>query len=382
MKNKFLAVGLTLALGVTMALGGCGTKKINATITAEVSSEPIPIVAEQVLAYMQAENDVPISTIQQEWGYSRSHRLDMGVPVTINYTFESKDGGDFTHGYVDVFEKGSKTRYLRADVDPYLEDISIYNLKADTAYEYTISVILTNGQKVSSSGSFSTAKSPRFMHVDGASNVRDIGGWSSSLGGKIKQGVLYRGSEIDGKKNGAHVGFTVSELGISTMLSVMKIKSDFDLRDYAALGIDPASAGILGSEVKRTFLPSAYYEQILKQPNVLKTVFSAFADESAYPVYLHCTHGVDRAGTISLVLEALLGVEKADLIRDYELSNYFYTNVDRYFAENGGDILTLISKLENDYEGETLAEKTANMLMQAGVTAEQISSIRSIFLEN
>ena len=75
-------------------------------------------------------------------------------------------------------------------------------------------------------------------------------------------------------------------------------------------------------------------------------------------------------------------VEKADLIRDYELSNYFYTHVDRYYAENGGDILNLISKLENDYEGATLADKTATMLMQAGVTAEQISTIRSIFLEN
>ena len=382
MKNKFLALGLTLALGATMALGGCGTNKVNATVTTEVSSEPIPIVAEQVLAYMQAENDVPISTLQQEWGYSRSHRLDMGVPVNIDYTFDAKNGVDFTFGYVDVFEKGSKTRYVRTDVDPYQDSVSVYNLKADTEYTYTLTLQLTNKQSITSEGSFSTAKSPRFMFVDGASNVRDIGGWSSSLGGKIKQGVLYRGSEIDGKKNTGVAGFTVSELGISTMLSVMKIKSDFDLRDYAALSINPASAGILGSEVKRTFLPSAYYEQILKQPNVLKTVFSAFADESAYPVYLHCTHGVDRAGTISLVLEALLGVEKADLIRDYELSNYFYTNVDRYFAENGGDILTLISKLENDYEGETLAEKTANMLLQAGVTAEQISSIRSIFLEN
>lgn len=382
MKNNVLALGLTFALGAGMVFGGCGAKKVNATITADISAQPIPIVAEQVLAYMQAENDVPITALQQELGYSRSHRLDLGVPVTMNYTFEAENNEDFTHGYVDVFEKGSKTRYVRANIDPYLDDISIYNLKADTEYDFTISVTLTSGQKVSSNGSFSTAKSPRFMFVDGASNVRDIGGWASSLGGKIKQGVLYRGSEIDGRKNVGIAGFTVSELGISTMLSVMKIKSDFDLRDYASLGINPNSAGILGEGVKRTFLPSAYYEQILQNPNVLKTVFTAFADESAYPIYLHCTHGVDRAGTISLVLEALLGVEKADLIRDYELSNYFYTHVDRYYAENGGDILTLISKLENDYEGATLADKTATMLIQAGITAEQISTIRSIFLEN
>ena len=102
----------------------------------------------------------------------------------------------------------------------------------------------------------------------------------------------------------------------------------------------------------------------------------------AYPAYLHCTHGVDRAGTISLILEALLGVDKADLIRDYELSNFFYPEdkVDRNYDRNGGDIMTLISKLESDYDGATLADKTADMLQKAGVTQAQIDTIRSIFI--
>ncbi len=382
MKNTLLATSLTLAMGATMAFGGCGVNKVKATVITEVSSEPIPIVAEQVMAYMQAANDVPISTIQQEWGYTRNNRFDMGAPVIIDYTLDTESDEDILLGYVDVYEKGSKTRFTRTELNPYDDNISVYNLKADTEYTYTLTIKLTNKQYIKSEGSFTTAKSPRFMYVAGASNVRDIGGWSSSLGGKIKQGVLYRGSEIDGAKNGAHTGFTISDFGKETMLTVMGIKSDFDLRNASELGINPNAAGILGKDVKRTFLPSAYYEQILKSPDTLKTVFTAFANKDAYPVYLHCTHGVDRAGTIALVLEALLGVEKADLIRDYELSNFFYEHVDRYYDDNGGDILTLISKLESDYEGETLADKTADMLIKAGVTAEQISLIRSIFIEN
>ena len=382
MKNKFFTVGLTIALGATMALSGCGAQNTKATVTTSVSSKPVYLVGDQVMAYMNADNDVAITTIQQELGYSRVHRLDLGAPVTIDYTFTPDGMEDIDYGYVDVYEKGSKRAFLRANVDAFSDYTEIYNLKTDTAYTYKFTLKLTNGQSISSDGEFTTAKSPRFMYVDGASNVRDIGGWKSTLGGTIKQGVLYRGSEIDGKKNTGIAGFTISEFGKETMLSVMNIKSDFDLRDAAALGINPNTAGILGKEVQRTFLPSAYYQQILKQPNVLKTVFSAFANPDAYPVYLHCTHGVDRAGTISLVLEALLGVEKADLIRDYELSNYFYEHVDRYYDDNGGDILTLISKLESDYEGETLADKTADMLIKAGVTAEQIATIRSIFIEN
>ena len=40
-----------------------------------------------------------------------------------------------------------------------------------------------------------------------------------------------------------------------------------------------------------------------------------------------------------------------------------------------------VTMFYGDYEGETLADKTADMLMKAGVTAEQIAVIRAIFLE-
>lgn len=383
MKNKFLAVGLTLALGAGMALSGCGDNQVNASVTTEVSPTAIELVAAPVMQYMQSADNVAVSTIQQQFGYTRSNRFDRGLPVTISYDLQTEKGVGLEYATVKVFEKGDKTVFSRVQIGADSHYAQIYNLKTDAEYTYSFVFRLTNGKSVIREGKFSTEKSPRFMYVDGASNVRDIGGWNSTLGGKIKQGVLYRGSEIDGLKNKGVDGFTISEKGIETMLSVMGIRTDFDLRNPAEIGVDKNSAGILGETVQRTFLPSAYYEQILNQPQTLKTVFSALADENAYPAYLHCTHGVDRAGTLSLVLEALLGVEKADLIRDYELSNFFYPEdkVDRYYDANGGDILTLISKLESDYEGETLADKTADMLIKAGVTADQIALIRSIFIE-
>jgi hypothetical protein len=89
---------------------------------------------------------------------------------------------------------------------------------------------------------------------------------------------------------------------------------------------------------------------------------------------------VDRAGSTTLILESLLGVAEADLIRDYELSAFYYnyTHVNRN-TENGGNILKLIEKLK-EYEGETLADKTAAFLLSIGVTQTEIDSIRNIFL--
>ena len=42
---------------------------------------------------------------------------------------------------------------------------------------------------------------------------------------------------------------------------------------------------------------------------------AAIADENRYPVYIHCTGGADRTGTLAFLINALLGVGEDDLIR-------------------------------------------------------------------
>ena len=77
----------------------------------------------------------------------------------------------------------------------------------------------------------------------------------------------------------------------------------------------------------------------------------------------------------------LLGVAKEDLIRDYELSAFYYNyaHVNRN-VQTGGNVLVLLERLEA-LEGETLADKTATFLLSVGVTEAEIASIRSIFLD-
>ena len=385
-KKNLLKACLACATCAGMVVSsGCGvtTNNNNKAEASVLGRLPTRLVADAVMEYMQSPNDLVISQLQAMLGYTRSDRFDMGKAVQFAFTFQTDSSVFIKSSSINISEKADLSDAVSYSISPRLGQIDVYNLKTGTKYYYQVSSRLSDNTWLRSSVyEFTTADGPRFMYVDGASNVRDIGGWNSTLGGKIKQGVLYRGSEIDGKKNKNIEGFCVTAEGIETMLSVMGIQSDFDLRNPYELGIDPNSSGILGNQVQRTFLPSGYYEQILNAPDTLKTVFTAFANPDAYPVYLHCTHGVDRAGTISLILEALLGVDKADLIRDYELSNFFYPEdkVDRNYDKNGGDILTLISKLESDYDGATLADKTADMLQKAGVTQAQIDTIRSIFI--
>ena len=157
---------------------------------------------------------------------------------------------------------------------------------------------------MSNVGEVETAASPRMINLEGASNVRDIGGWQTASGKRIKQGLLYRGGEIDGGRNTGHPDFRLTEQGLA-QLRALGIKTDFDLRSEEN---KVSENSILGGDVHREFYDAAQYQYVLDTENAEKTrkIFSDLAKREAYPIYLHCSHGVDRAGTTVFLLEAML----------------------------------------------------------------------------
>jgi protein tyrosine/serine phosphatase len=101
----------------------------------------------------------------------------------------------------------------------------------------------------------------------------------------------------------------------------------------------------------------------------VKAVFTDLANPNNYPMYLHCTYGCDRTGTICYLLEALLGVSRGDCLRDYGLSNLPLHLIRE--VESG---------LANYGETLTLKQQTELYLISCGVSMDEISSIREIFL--
>ena len=88
------------------------------------------------------------------------------------------------------------------------------NLKIGTRYYARVSDD-TNASPVTS---FTTELTyPRMITIDGISNVRDVGGCVTRDGRIVKQGLFYRGSELN-----SHVNIT--EEGLRTMREVLKIK--------------------------------------------------------------------------------------------------------------------------------------------------------------
>lgn len=247
-------------------------------------------------------------------------------------------------------------------------NIKLDYLFVDTEYYFRITAVFDNGDECRSEGSIKTAWSPRIVTIDGLRNVRDIGGWTTTDGKQIKQGLLYRGCELDGASEDRYL---LTESGKDVMLNQLNIKADFDLRASNL----PDAKDMLGENVPHYYYSFLSYTECFTDygKTKLKSVFSDLANPENYPVYLHCSYGADRTGTVCYFLEALLGLSEEDLYREWELS----------ILQNGGAFYEEMEdfvEIFKSFEGDTMQEKAEKYLLSIGVTQQEINSIREIFL--
>lgn len=292
-------------------------------------------------------------------------RLDQGVPVTLSYDVLGLTSGCNATGFrVEVTEKGQRDPVFTKDCTAGEDSVQIYNLKTGTTYAYSIRADFTTMDSITVSGSFETAAGPRLLKVDGIGNVRDFGGWQVG-NTTIKQGLLIRGSELDGKNA---TEFLLTDSG-REVLRAMGIRTEMDLRatNERPEGSNPLDVTVIGP------YNMPFFDNAFDNPNAICRVFQDLSNPDNYPIYLHCTHGRDRTGIVSLILGAVLGMEEEDLIREYGLSGLYHKDLEYANA------YVILDGLKT-YEGQTLADKTANYLESIGVTPEEIASLREIYL--
>jgi protein-tyrosine phosphatase len=252
-------------------------------------------------------------------------------------------------------------------LDKEKTSVSIDNLKTNTTYYYQVEVA---GKQYS--GSFQTAASNRFISVPGTENLRDIGGYKTLDGKTVKQGLLIRGCELDGLQN---EDYLVSPQDIADMQETFGFVYDLDLRSPDI--IEGEYQSVLGEQVRHKFYDAPSYAQIFRPEYLdsVREIFADLADPNNYPMYLHCTWGRDRTGTIVLLLQGLLNVSEEDILQEYRLTGFVKASI---ASSNKMD--SLLMQL-NTYKGDTLQEKIIDYLTSTvGVTPEEIASIQSVFL--
>ena len=288
-------------------------------------------------------------------------------PVVLNWFVFAVD--DITGYTVNVSENMDMS-------DPYFTgttttetEIRVYNLELATTYYWTVTATVAGKDVTSGVAVFTVSgQSPRNLYADGITNVRDMGGWETESGGRVKQGMLYRSARLNNN-------VVVTEDTIYTMKTVLGIRSEIDLRqDDDAQYITESP---LGADVTYVRYPMTAADNIiLNNPEQIKQVMTFLADESNYPILFHCSIGTDRTGAIAYLVNGLLGVTEEDLYLDYMYS---------HFGNIGGirSVQTAMNytELVSSYEGDTLSEKIYNYLVGVGVPSEQLGSIIGILTE-
>ncbi|MEV6328148.1 tyrosine-protein phosphatase [Streptomyces sp. NPDC051909] len=235
----------------------------------------------------------------------------------------------------------------------------------------------------------STAATIRQIPLQGAVNVRDLGGYLTYDGARVRSGLVYRGDHL-GRLTAADVT-VLGALGLSRVVDFrIPLEVQYDGADRLPAGVAAVSRSVtdnglygqlltaIGSrdpvrqeemlgggraaafmtEVYRTFVTSAANRERFG------ATLRELAAPGAGPQLYHCTSGKDRTGWASWLLLTLVGVPERTATEDYLASNTFRAAYDARVREGlkqGGlmqnpDLIIPLQEVRQEYLDAALAE--------------------------
>lgn len=177
----------------------------------------------------------------------------------------------------------------------------------------------------------------REIRAEGAVNLRDIGGYPTGAGARVRWRRVLRSGHFgdlsaDGRK-------AVVELGVRTVLDLRDawerdaVPSDwwfehgadvvqvwremgggFDIRKLLHFSRAQTLEEARAQRVRAYRLKPLYFAP------ALRCLFRVLADGASYPIVFHCMTGKDRTGFVAAVLLSWLGVDRETVVGDYMLS--------------------------------------------------------------
>jgi protein-tyrosine phosphatase len=273
----------------------------------------------------------------------------------------------------------------------------------DPDMRYYFEVALREGSKV--------VVSDRRVPLKGSVNFRDLGGYETSDGHRVKWGQVFRSDNL-GRLTDRDVSF-VQRMGVRmvcdfrTPAEANKLPDRFPSTKqdcYLHLPIqhgefDPAGTferirnGDIGW-MTEAFMTEGYIKNVDNFAPVWSTFFNTLAENARRPLVFHCTGGKDRAGVCAALILLLLGVPEEAVIYDHGLSNLYIAGVLKkiyeqirsygvdpdqiapYFTAPKNAIVAVVSHIRQAYG--SAAEYLIN---KAGVDEKVVAQLREDLLE-
>ena len=288
--------------------------------------------------------------------------VDMTAPAPVKLSWDDDVPGDGAYLVLIAQNEALESPIIKVTNDKHID---VYNLYIGATYYWCVQ---REGIR-SDLRTFSTsAETPRSIKAEGLVNIRDLGGYSVP-GGVVRQGLVYRGCEIE---NNMHV----RAQGLSDFLA-LGIRTQIDLRlpteIYQYRILDPFG-------IKHIPISTAPYMSLFSDEyrEKYRRIFGIFADKNAYPIYFHCIAGADRTGSLALMLNAFLGVDMKNLIDDYEFTSLSTWGIR---TRNHIHFKEMLEKF-GEFRGNTFREQVTDYLLSfLGVTEQQLKCIEDIMLD-
>ena len=345
---------------------------------------------------------------QEEQSYQPYHLVgldgidDIEVGDMLNQSNNSKnrpiviswDKGDMDYDRIDLV-LCKDWKFNETDHYPTARtSVSIDNLFRATTYYYRLEN--EDGSIISQTHKFTTGDYTRTINFDGDPNlgqtiynVRDLGGYMTSFGVRTNQGLIYRGSEMNGADftvDGHRHRRNVDDVVIEKNDTILQIGCELDLR--TASGSNNQTVCPLGDHIEYVRTPFNSYAGFVRDPDngtpgTFETAVSKIANADEKHVYYHCWGGADRTGALSFFLNGMLGVSLTDLYIDFELTTQ-HNSLRSHLTPNGGYDFpgTLVAIRNLDYYSEemTLAELCKEFFIRNGISEETVEHIRSFMI--
>lgn len=256
----------------------------------------------------------------------------------------------------------------------------IYKLKRVEKGKQTEVTIKTTGQV-------------RTIKMEGIDNVRDLGGWASSINGKhVRYERLYRGTELTTNQKDIHyldsIGsrHEITNNDRKVLLETMGVRAELDFRAYDEKPNNFKRSSALGSDIAYHECYLDYHDIVFNYPDnkerlrlAFQFVLKELREDKA--VYFHCVWGSDRTGIFSAMILGLIGVSNSDIDKEFELSSFSNHLRLRYKCDKHKFATQYLIQEVKHQTGATLADKFKNWWLTTGVTEDEIEEFRMLMLE-
>ena len=241
----------------------------------------------------------------------------------------------------------------------------------------------------------------RGLELEGAHNVRDLGGYETEDGRTTKWRTFLRAAGLDELTPASRQALV--DLGLNTVVD-LRWPSELESRPSVFEGSTaPAYIHIdmLGEDAFRPQPPEGdghaestawtYCQWLLDSQDAISQILGALAESDGMALY-NCAAGKDRTGIVSALLLGLAGVPQQTIVADYALSaTYLWPREREAYQEKNGSHATQEEFQEAasppramQLTLEDLKKKYGSIrsyVEKVGVSDDQVDRIRSKLLD-